>query len=108
MSACLSHRFAQRIRDLLALRLSQEKIAARLGMSPANVGKIARQLADEAPQALDDLPPGFDQRNLRRCPGCGAMVYLWPCLTCTSDARETAAGGVRAASRAAVRKMRTS
>ena len=66
MTACLSHRYAQRIRDLLALRLTQEKIARRLGMSPAHVGKIARQLAEETSPAPDDAPPGYDQRNLRR------------------------------------------
>jgi hypothetical protein len=30
----------------------------------------------------DDAPPDYDAKNLRRCPGCGAMVYLWPCIAC--------------------------
>ena len=35
----------------------------------------------------DDPPPGYDARNLRRCPTCGAMVYLWPCLACHMKAQ---------------------
>jgi hypothetical protein len=31
---------------------------------------------------VDDLNVGFQPANLRRCPGCGGMVYLWPCLGC--------------------------
>lgn len=105
MSACLNHRFAPRIRDLLALHLSHDKIARRLGMSPANVGKIARQLAAETPPLPDESPPGFEERNLRRCPGCGGMVYLWPCLTCGVAACEQQAAGVRVASRARARRV---
>ena len=30
----------------------------------------------------DDAPPNYVAANLRRCPGCGGMVYQWPCLTC--------------------------
>lgn len=29
---------------------------------------------------VDDLNIGFNPGQLRRCPGCGGMVYLWPCL----------------------------
>ena len=28
----------------------------------------------------DDAPPDYVATNLRRCPGCGGMVYQWPCL----------------------------
>jgi hypothetical protein len=34
---------------------------------------------------VDDLNVGFDPANVRRCPGCGGMVYLWPCLACSSQ-----------------------
>jgi hypothetical protein len=30
----------------------------------------------------DDAPPDYVATNLRRCKGCGGMVYQWPCLTC--------------------------
>jgi hypothetical protein len=86
MSVLSPHRYAQRIADLIALGLTHEKIAHRLAMSPANVGKIARQLGAETPAA--DRPPGYDPRNLRRCPGCGGMVYLWPCLACGGEDAE--------------------
>jgi len=38
--------------------------------------------AGPARRQAEDLGPGFDAANLRRCPGCGGMVYLWPCLAC--------------------------
>ena len=82
MTVTFQHRFGQRIGDLLALHMTHEKIARRLGMSVANVGKIARQLGLALPTSADDTPPGFEQKNLRRCPDCGGLVYLWPCLTC--------------------------
>lgn len=84
MSAAIPHRYAQRIADLIALGLTHEKIAHRLAMSPANVGKIARQLGDAIPPAASQ-PPGYDPRNLRRCPGCGGLVYRWPCLACSCE-----------------------
>ena len=30
----------------------------------------------------DDSPPDYVAQRLRRCPGCGAMVYVWPCIAC--------------------------
>jgi hypothetical protein len=30
----------------------------------------------------DDGPPDYQARNLRRCPTCGAMIYVWPCIAC--------------------------
>jgi hypothetical protein len=42
---------------------------------------------DELPE--DDQPPEYLAANLRRCPGCGGMVYQWPCLACRiRDAQE--------------------
>jgi hypothetical protein len=37
----------------------------------------AKELCD------DDSPPDYVAKNLRRCPECGAMVYLWPCIACS-------------------------
>ncbi len=35
---------------------------------------------DELPE--DDGPPDYQARNLRRCPSCGAMIYVTPCIAC--------------------------
>lgn len=35
---------------------------------------------EELPE--DDAPPDYRASNLRRCDGCGAMVYVWPCIAC--------------------------
>lgn len=49
----------------------------------------------EADLPQDDPPPGYAARKLRRCPGCGAMVYRWPCLACLiADSPRLAAPGV--------------
>ena len=37
---------------------------------------------DEAELPVDDAPPDYVPDNLRRCPSCGAMIYVWPCLAC--------------------------
>ena len=39
----------------------------------------------EADLPQDDPPPDYAARKLRRCPGCGAMVYRWPCLACVME-----------------------
>ena len=44
-------------------------------------------------QAKDDryelfLPADYDAKNLRRCGGCGAMVYAWPCVACLVAVKE--------------------
>ena len=30
----------------------------------------------------DDGPPDYQAQNLHRCPGCGAMIYVTPCIAC--------------------------
>jgi hypothetical protein len=40
---------------------------------------------DDLPE--DDAPPDYIAADLRRCTGCGGMVYQWPCLTCQLRAR---------------------
>jgi hypothetical protein len=66
------------------------EIARDLNLSPWTIAKIAddwRRMIqldpipeDELP--MDDGPADYDPKNLRRCPGCGAMVYMWPCVAC--------------------------
>jgi hypothetical protein len=35
---------------------------------------------DDLPE--DDGPADYQAQNLRRCPGCGAMIYVTPCIAC--------------------------
>ena len=48
------------------------------------VNQLIRAACDFAEDDLpeDDAPPDYVATNLRRCQGCGGMVYQWPCLTC--------------------------
>jgi hypothetical protein len=66
---------------------------APLPQSPAD--RRAQPAADSKlpPHVLvDDLDLGLDPAQLRRCGGCGAMVYRWPCLACALDRREAPRG----------------
>ncbi len=73
----------EEIRRMLDERLSQRKIAEKLGVSRGTVGAIAsgrRGLYGREPSAQHDH---FDtlEFTAERCAGCGAMVYK-PCLLC--------------------------
>jgi hypothetical protein len=35
---------------------------------------------DDLPE--DDGPPDYQAQNLHRCPTCGAMIYITPCIAC--------------------------
>ena len=50
----------------------------------ATVDLLLRAACDFVEEDLpeDDAPPDYIAANLRRCTGCGGMVYQWPCLTC--------------------------
>jgi len=91
------------VRRALAAGTRHAEIARALGLSVWTVNRIAdlarrqpepRQVSelpeDELP--YDDAPPEYVPLNLRRCAGCGAMVYLWPCIACKLA---TATRGVR-------------
>ncbi len=66
---------------LLQSGLSQRKVAAKLHISKASVGKIARGKLKRKPrpERWEDKPPFGNQ--VARCRECGAMVYQ-PCLAC--------------------------
>ena len=76
------------VQQMLAAKWRHVQIARELNLSLWTIGKIARAFREEEEilsegEALDDdAPPGFEAKNLLRCPECGAMVYLWPCLAC--------------------------
>lgn len=92
-----------RLVALAAEGKSQRWIARRLGLKPTYVRQRLNELLRQASEEFaskheenalsnpdlpahvlpnDDRPPGFDPTNIRRCRGCGALVYLWPCLSC--------------------------
>jgi len=85
----------------LAAGQRHAQIARTLDISPWTIARVAddlrRQGGLDVPAPIpdervlaDDGPPQFAAHQLRRCPGCGGMVYLWPCLAC-----QTAAGRLR-------------
>jgi hypothetical protein len=73
-------------RGLLA-GLRHVEIARELDLGVWTVDRIAARLRYENDPAAaelpeDDAPPDYAAAKLRRCPGCGAMVYVWPCIAC--------------------------
>ena len=93
----MSHTLTQHefltIRHLLRAGWRHVQIARELNISVWTIARIADRRrflpeelgADEVPAdelCEDDSPPDYTAQNLRRCPGCGAMVYLWPCIAC--------------------------
>jgi hypothetical protein len=64
-------------------------IARELNLSVWTIAQIAdrRRYDDHLPTEMihlpeDDAPADYDAQNLGRCPGCGAMIYVWPCVAC--------------------------
>ena len=91
------------IRRLLKSGARHIEIARELDLSVTTIERIAsdrllryrREVPDdELPE--DDPPPGYHASNLRRCFTCGAMVYLWPCLTCRMLAAPSLSPGAHA------------
>ena len=75
-------------------------IAQELDLSLWTVARLANEpelqrddlLEEELP--ADDAPADYASRSLRRCSGCGAMVYRWPCLACVMEVLPRVAGAV--------------
>lgn len=96
MNLLLSPAESRRIATLHAQGFSERWIARRFDLSAPTVRERLRQIRGETATALplasfppgdpplpgDDSPPGYDPAQVRRCRGCGALVYLWPCLAC--------------------------
>jgi hypothetical protein len=84
MTSSLTSLDFRRVGELAEQGYSHRWIARRFGINRAAIPVILRQLQREEDPVVtkDDDPPGFDLANLRRCSGCGALVYLWPCLAC--------------------------
>src|SRR5262245_9011971 len=78
----------QAVRRALAAGLRFTEIARELDLSVWTISRIANerrfQQDDVAESDLpeDDAPPDYGAQNLRRCAGCGALIYVSPCLAC--------------------------
>jgi hypothetical protein len=75
------------VRRALAAGARHVEIARELDLGIWTIERIAARLRYDDDPALaelpeDDAPPDYSAANLRRCPDCGAMVYVWPCLAC--------------------------
>jgi len=76
------------VRRMLRRRWRHHEIARALNLSMWTIARIAddRQMRrdpvpeEELPE--DDAPADYVANDLRRCGGCGALVYVWPCIAC--------------------------
>ena len=88
------------VRRMLAAGERHVEIARELDLSVWTIVRIATeprwQRDDLIEEELleDDRPADFVSRELRRCGGCGAMVYRWPCLACQMAELPVVAGAV--------------
>ena len=85
MPSPISPQQTERVRKLLAQGVIQKRIAVLAGVSITTVRRVAARLR----AAPDHAQPDFDQwvrSRARRCPGCGARVYIWPCVYCQVEA----------------------
>ena len=82
---------------LLAAGCSHIQIMRRTGLSRRTISRIAKEGRRKltAADISDEQPAGFDPECLNRCRGCGARIYLWPCMQCEIRARTEARDEVR-------------
>ncbi len=88
MSKRLTAIEVRRVQRLLMAGWRHVEIARELELSVWTVQRIANDpdlqadLVPECALPVDDGPPDYEAAQLKRCPGCGGMVYHWPCLAC--------------------------
>jgi hypothetical protein len=73
----LSDEARQEIRNLAASGVLQSEIARMFEVSIPTVWRI---VTHDVPRREWD--PAAKTKHSNRCPGCGKMVYVWPCLAC--------------------------
>jgi hypothetical protein len=82
------------VRRALAAGKRHVEIAREMGLSLWTIARIdddpllQMDPVNEAELPVDNGPADFESEQLRRCPGCGAMVYRWPCLACQAAVTE--------------------
>jgi hypothetical protein len=76
------------VRRALAAGARHVEIARELNLSVWTIALIANNRryetedVDEVDLPVDDAPAEYEAKNLRRCGGCGAMIYVFPCVAC--------------------------
>jgi hypothetical protein len=85
--------FVEGIRRLLAAgRWSMRRIARELRVSRGTVSAIAHgKRRERRARPADDDPVVEPRGPLKRCPGCGGLVYA-PCLLCRVRRKQAAPG----------------
>ena len=80
MRLTVSPEIAESIRELHELGWSQRRIAKRHEVSTTTVHRIVR----DHWHPVEEHDDPFWELKLRaeRCPGCGGLVYDWPCRAC--------------------------
>src|SRR5262245_48062432 len=88
MSRTLTLLEVNAVRRALAAGTRHTEIARALNLSVWTISRIATERRFQRDELAnsdlpeEDAPPEYVASNLCRCPTCGAMVYLWPCLAC--------------------------
>lgn len=81
-SEYLSRRSFLIIRDA-AEETEPVELAARLGLAVETVLEVLAGKRRPSRIVVDDDHPLRDEMLIaRRCKGCGALVFTWPCLAC--------------------------
>lgn len=82
---------------LLATGLSHIQIMRRTGLSRRTISRLAKEGRRKitAADISDEHPAGFVPQCLNRCRGCGARIYLWPCMQCEIRAKAESRNEVR-------------
>lgn len=87
----LSRRDFLRVRELLAENIPRNAIAAKVELPVETVNDIAAGRAKPSRIIVDPDDPQHEAAlNSQRCPGCGGMIYRWPCLGCQIAAQRLA------------------
>lgn len=82
-SSSISRRVVLRVRELLEEEQPPAGIALLLGLPLATIEGIAAGRIQPSRLLIEHDDPQRDaMARAERCPGCGGMVYLWPCLAC--------------------------
>jgi hypothetical protein len=90
MSLAVSPEMARAVRKLHRQGFSQRRIARRIQISPLTVYRIVHGQWHPVNERED---PHWEQKlRAERCPGCGGLVYQWPCLACELTAQRQRAG----------------
>ncbi len=102
----LSRRSFLEVRHLLAENVPFAAIAEQTGVALRTIADIAQDAVLPSRIAEDEEHPLWEEmQHSRRCPGCGALVFLWPCLACQLTAC-AGGGGVKVPRKAAGLKLK--